>query len=118
MTVSALLQGPRKTTGTDLTTASATAVFTATSGAQETVTAVSICNTDDSNACTYTIEFNDGSTDFMVVNETNLAAKARAEHSFEMHFNGSGSLKVTAQNANDLHVLVSSISTFGANALR
>ncbi|MCP4410084.1 MAG: hypothetical protein GY807_20535 [Gammaproteobacteria bacterium] len=113
MSVFANIQGSRVTKGTDLTTTSATEVFTATSSTIEAVLAISIANTDASNTCTAKVEWNDGTTDFVLVEEIDLAAKARQEYDFPLFFKGSGSVKVTAQNADDLHVIVSSIQVPG-----
>lgn len=117
MTTAAIVGGLRKTAGTDLTTTNATAVFTATDRFTESITGVHICNTDSSNSCAYTIEWNDGSTDFMLFNAETLSAGDAVDIECELHFNGSGSLKVTAGNANDLHVVVSYFQVPGANAL-
>jgi len=105
--------GEVKTTGTDLTTTNATAVFTATSGMRELVIGISVANTDTANSCYFTIQYNDGSTDYDLRTQYNLAAKEGAEFDFPIGFRGSGSIKVTAENANDLHVVVTNIELPG-----
>lgn len=113
MTARTLVEGWRRTVGTDLTTNTQTEVFTAISDTRQTVLGISIANTDASNACTAKVEWNNGSTDFVLVEEENLAAKARIEYSFPLFFQGTGSVKVTAQNADDLHVIVSYVEAPG-----
>ena len=116
MSFSALLQGQRSTVGVILTTTAETAVYTSESGEREAILGISIANTNASSAVTAKIDYNDGTTDYTFVEEVSIAAKATQIYDFPFAFKSSGSIKVTAGSANDLHVLVSLISTVGTNA--
>lgn len=78
-----------------------------------------MANVDPTNSCTLKLEFNDGTTDYTLVEELNLTAKGNstpvATTDFPIFLNGEGSIKATAQNANDLHMVVSYVETPGRN---
>lgn len=113
MTARTIVEGVRKCVATDLTSSAQTAVLSANTNINYAVLGISIANTDASNSCTARVEWNNGTTDFVLVEEENLAAKARVEYDFPLFLNGGGSVKVTAQNADDLHVIVSYVETPG-----
>jgi hypothetical protein len=117
MTSTVLVAGKRKTAGTDITTINATEVLTAVAGFEYSVLGITVANTDTVNSCYFKLEFNDGTTDFTLAEEVSLAAKANnspiASTDFPLFLNGAGSIKVTAENANDLHVVVSYVETPG-----
>jgi hypothetical protein len=119
MTARTLVTGKRKTVGTILTTTNATEILTAVAGFEYSVFGISVANIDPSNACTLKLEFNDGSTDYTLVQELSLSAKQSdvpvATTDFPLFLNGTGSIKATAQNANDLHMVVSYVETPGRN---
>jgi hypothetical protein len=116
MTARTIVEGTRKSIGTDLTTTNPTAVLTASAETNYAVLGISFANTDTLNSCDFKMEWNDGTTDFVLVEAVTVAASEAFYYDFPIFLlRGTGSVKVTAQNANDLHVVVSYVETQGRN---
>ena len=93
----------------DLTTTNETTVYTVPAETTAIVKSIRISNDDTSNACTLTLTLTDSSSNaFSLEKDKSIAAKTSAELlTSPLVAKESEVFKATAQNANDLHVVLS-----------
>ena len=93
----------------DLTTTNETTVFTVPAETTAIVKSIRVSNDDASNACTLTMTLTDSSSNvFSLEKDKSIAAKTSAELlTSTLVAKESEVFKATAQNANDLHIIIS-----------
>ena len=98
-----------KNSKVDLTTTNDTVLYTVPAATTSIVKSILVSNDDTSNACHVTVTLlNTSNTVFSMFKEKNITAKTTEElltHPVVM--NTDEELKVQAENANDLHVIIS-----------
>jgi|TARA_R100000426_G_scaffold59210_1_gene41929 hypothetical protein len=93
----------------DLTTTNETTVYTVPSETTALIRSIRVSNDDTSNACTLTLTLtNTSSAVFSLEKDKSIAAKTSDEMLKAMLIaTESEVIKATAQNANDLHIIIS-----------
>jgi len=93
----------------DLTTTDETTVYTVPAETTAIVKSIRVSNDDASNACTLTMTLTDSSSNaFSLEKDKSIAAKTSAELlTSTLVAKESEVFKATAQNANDLHIIIS-----------
>jgi hypothetical protein len=93
----------------DLTTTDATAIYTVPTATTALIKSIRVSNDDASNACTLTLTLTDSATAvFSLEKDKSIAAKTSTELLSELLVaKESEIIKATAQNANDLHIIIS-----------
>ena len=93
----------------DLTTTNETTVYTVPAETTAIVKSIRVSNDDTSNACTLTMTLTDSSSNvFSLEKDKSIAAKTSAELlTSTLVAKESEVFKATAQNANDLHIIIS-----------
>lgn len=93
----------------DLTTTDATTIYTVPTAATALIKSIRVSNDDASNACTLTLTLTDSATAvFSLEKDKSIAAKTSTELLSELLVaKESEIIKATAQNANDLHIIIS-----------
>jgi len=98
-----------KNSKVDLTSTNDTVLYTAPAVTTSIVKSILVSNDDASNACEITVTLlNTGNTVFSLFKQKDISAKTTTELlSNPLVMNTDEELKVQAENANDLHVVVS-----------
>ena len=98
-----------KNSKVDLTTTDNTVLYTSPESTVSIVKSILVSNDDASNACEITVTLlNTGNTVFSLFKQKDISAKTTTELlSNPLVMNTDEELKVQAENANDLHVVVS-----------
>ena len=98
-----------KNSKVDLTTTNNTVLYTSPESTVSIVKSILVSNDDASNACEITVTLlNTGNTVFSLFKQKDISAKTTTELlSNPLVMNTDEELKVQAENANDLHVVVS-----------
>ena len=98
-----------KNSKVDLTTTNDTVLYTVPAVTTSIVKSILVSNDDASNACEITVTLlNTGNTVFSLFKQKDISAKTTTELlSNPLVMNTDEELKVQAENANDLHVVVS-----------
>ena len=93
----------------DLTTTNATTVYTVPTATTAIIKSIRVSNDDASNACTLTLTLTDSAAAvFSLEKDKSIAAKTSAEIlTSTLVAKESEIIKATAQNANDLHIIIS-----------
>jgi|TARA_B100001059_G_C17695635_1_gene507314 hypothetical protein len=93
----------------DLTTTDATTIYTVPTATTALIKSIRVSNDDASNACTLTLTLTDSATAvFSLEKDKSIAAKTSTELLSELLVaKESEIIKATAQNANDLHIIIS-----------
>jgi hypothetical protein len=93
----------------DLTTTDATTIYTVPAATTAIIKSIRVSNDDASNACTLTLTLTDSaSAVFSLEKDKSIAAKTSAEIlTSTLVAKESEIIKATAQNANDLHIIIS-----------
>tara|TARA_R100001460_G_C3490908_1_gene169330 strand:- start:207 stop:533 length:327 start_codon:yes stop_codon:yes gene_type:complete len=93
----------------DLTTTDATTIYTVPTATTALIKSIRVSNDDASNACTLTLTLTDSAAAvFSLEKDKSIAAKTSTELLSELLVaKESEIIKATAQNANDLHIIIS-----------
>jgi|TARA_A100000172_G_scaffold49557_1_gene31050 hypothetical protein len=95
----------------DLTTTNDTSLYTVPANTIAVVRSILVCNDDASNACEITVTLlNSSDTVFSLFKQKDISAKTTVELlTNTLVLNEDDELKVQAENANDLHVVLSAL---------